>query len=86
MAAALGNIPELASDVQQASQAVRRDPEGGDLPTAKRQKVFSAASQAAMAAIAATARLPTQVNEAVYRFWCQHACEGLQLQIAPHCC
>lgn len=44
-----------------AATAVKRELEGQEAPAAKRQKVLSKESLAAMAAIAATARLPTQV-------------------------
>ncbi len=53
----------VATDTaKQAKRAVKFESGGGEQPSAKRQKVLSAESQAAMAAIAATARLPTQVR------------------------
>ncbi len=53
----------VASDTaKQAKRAVKFESGGSEQPSAKRQKVLSAESQAAMAAIAATARLPTQVR------------------------
>ncbi len=53
----------VATDTaKQAKHAVKWESGGGEPSSAKRQKVLSAESQAAMAAIAATARLPTQVK------------------------
>ena len=62
----VGNVVPTAAaatdTAKQAKHAVKFESGGGEQPSAKRQKVLSAESQAAMAAIAATARLPTQVK------------------------
>jgi len=62
----VGNIVStaaVAADTKkQAKRAVKSESGRGEQHSAKRQKVLSAESQAAMAAIAATARLPTQVR------------------------
>ncbi len=62
----VGNVVPIAAfatdTAKQAKRAVKSESVRGEQPSAKRQKVLSAESQAAMAAIAATARLPTQVK------------------------
>ena len=63
----VGNVVPAAAvapdTAKQARPAVKSESGPGEQPSAKRQKVLSAESQAAMAAIAATARLPTQVKQ-----------------------
>lgn len=56
------SAPVAEASTARVQQAVKREPEETELPRVKRQKVLSKESQAAMAAIAATARLPTQVS------------------------
>ena len=61
-----GNVVPTAAvatdTAKQAKHAWKSEFGSGEQPSVKRQKVLSAESQAAMAAIAATARLPTQVR------------------------
>ncbi len=60
----VGNVvPTAALATDTAKQAKHPVKLESGQPSAKRQKVLSAESQAAMAAIAATARLPTQVKQ-----------------------
>ena len=63
----VGNVVPTAAfatdTAKQAKRAVESESGRGEQPSGKRQKVLSAESQAAMAAIAATARLPTQVKQ-----------------------
>jgi len=77
----LGNIVPTAAvaadTAKQAKHAVKLESGAGEHPSAKRQKVLSAESQAAMAAIAATARLPTQVR---------HPLEAWVGVKGKHCC
>lgn len=65
----VGNVVPTAAvatdTAKQAKHAVKYKSGPGEQPSAKRQKVLSVESQAAMAAIAATARLSTQVEHSL---------------------
>ena len=60
--AGLATTASNVSEGSVARQAVKLEADAVVQPGAKRQKAISAESQAAMAAIAATATLPTQVH------------------------